>query len=294
MASAIEWTDETWNPTVGCTKISPGCKFCYAEVMHRRLTAMGQVKYSEPFGCPRPWPDHLKLPLSWPGSRMVFVNSMSDLFHDAFGFEYVAAVFGVMAGCPQHTFQVLTKRPERMLEFFRWLEAQRRGYMHEHRGLLWDCLSQIAGKPVRDLAAGQAFKARDGDAIPQSIGDMCAWRWPLPNVWLGTSVENADYLPRVDSLRQCPAAVRFLSCEPLLGPLDGLDLNGIHWVIAGGESGHKARPMAMDWARQIRDQCIDAEIPFFLKQLGGRRGKRGGSQALLDGRTWNEWPPPPA
>ena len=233
--SSIEWTDKTWNPTVGCTKVSPGCDMCYAELMHARLTAMGVEKYAQPFTSPRPWPEHLELPLSWRKPRMVFVNSMSDLFHPKIPLDYIQQVFEVMERASRHTFQILTKRPRRL--------------------------------------------ARVADQLP----------WP-ENIWMGVSVESAAHLFRVDFLTSTPAQVRFLSCEPLLGPLDGLDLTGIHWVIAGGESGVKARPMDLEWARQIRDQCVEADVAFFLKQLGGRRGKRGGEEAALDGRTWTEQP----
>lgn len=234
-ASKIEWTDETWNPTVGCTKISPGCKNCYAEIMHRRLTAMGVSKYQRPFHRPHVWQDHLELPLAWKQPRMVFVNSMSDLFHDAMPLDYIQRVFDVMLRCPQHTFQVLTKRAER--------------------------LANVAG------------------ALP----------WP-DNVWMGVSVETEAYIPRIRDLTSTNATVKFISAEPLLGPLPGLPLGGIHWVIVGGESGHKARPMDIAWARDIRDQCAHHDVAFFLKQLGGRRGKRGGAQATLDGRLWREYP----
>ena len=203
--------------------------------MHRRLTAMGVEKYQEPFNRPRPWPEHLELPLSWSSPRMVFVNSMSDLFHDQMPLDYIKQVFDVMRRCPQHTFQVLTKRSERLLDV------------------------------ASDL------------------------RWPS-NVWMGVSVETAAYTHRVKHLAQTPAKIRFLSVEPLLGPIPDLPLDGIHWVIVGGESGHKARPMELDWARQIRDQCVEADVAFFLKQLGGRRGKRGGDEATLDGELWRQFP----
>ena len=233
--SKIEWTDETWNPTVGCNKVSPGCKHCYAEVMHRRLTSMGVEKYSESFRKPKPWREHLELPLTWTSPRQVFVNSMSDLFHDEMPLDYIQEVFDIMRRCSQHTFQVLTKRSEYLLEV--------------------------------------------ADDLP----------WP-PNVWMGVSVENAEYVHRLEHLIQTPASVRFLSIEPLLGPISRLSLKGIHWVIVGGESGVNARPMNLEWAREIRDQCIDQEVPFFLKQLGGRRNKRGGDKATLDGELWHQFP----
>lgn len=234
--SNIEWTDETWNPTVGCNKISPGCKHCYAEVMHARLTAMGIEKYSQPFNKPRPWREHLETPLRWRKPRFVFVNSMSDLFHKAMPLEYIQEVFDVMRRCPQHTFQVLTKRSDRLVEL--------------------------------------------ADELP----------WPK-NVWMGVSVESQEYAFRSSDLQKVPAHTRFLSVEPLIGPVDDLPLEGIHWVIVGGESGRKARPMELDWARSVRDQCVKANVLFFLKQLGGRRSKRGGDKAILDGERWTQRPP---
>ncbi|MEZ4473137.1 MAG: phage Gp37/Gp68 family protein [bacterium] len=233
--SGIEWTDATWNPTVGCTKVSPGCKHCYAEVMHRRLTEMGLVKYAEPFRTVRPWELHLEQPLRWRQPRLVFVNSMSDLFHEDLPLAYLQRVFAVMEQAGQHTFQVLTKRSGRL----------------------------------REVAS----------ALP----------WP-GNVWMGVSVESAEHVGRVHDLQAVPAAVRFLSVEPLLGPIPALPLAGIHWVIVGGESGRRARPMDAAWARDLRDQCVAAGVPFFLKQLGGERDKRGGDKALLDGQLWREVP----
>lgn len=219
--SAIEWTDTTWNPSTGCDRISAGCDNCYALTMARRLKAMGQAKYQND-GDPRTsgpgfgltiHPDSLNDPFTWKKPRKVFVNSMSDLFHARVPVDFVRQVFEVIEATPQHSYQVLTKRANR--------------------------LPKVA------------------DKLP----------WPS-NLWMGVSVENADEMHRIDSLRRVPAAVRFLSCEPLLGPLDGLDLTGIHWVIAGGESGPKARPMHPSWARQIRNQCVAADVPFFFKQWG--------------------------
>lgn len=234
-SSGIEWTDATWNPTVGCTKVSPGCKHCYAEVMHRRLTEMGPAKYAEPFREVRSWEPHLAVPLRWRQPRLIFVNSMSDLFHDDVRLDYIQRVFEVMAQASQHRFQVLTKRSERL----------------------------------REVA----------EQLP----------WPS-NVWMGVSVESQKYVSRVDDLRHVPAAVRFLSVEPLLGPIHDLDLAGIHWVIVGGESGFGARAMNLDWARDLREQCERRDVAFFLKQLGGARDKRGGDRAKLDGRLWRELP----
>ena len=230
--SAIEWTESTWNPVTGCDKISPGCKHCYAEVMARRLQGMGQANYHRGFQLTLQ-PAMLERPLAWRKPQMIFVNSMSDLFHNDVPLTFIRRVFGVMKEATWHTFQVLTKRADR-------LEA-------------------VAG----DLP------------------------WP-PNVWMGVSVERQDYTFRIGHLRQTPAAVKFLSLEPLLGPLPSLDLRGIDWVIVGGESGPRARPMDGRWALDIRDQCRQAGVPFFFKQWGGRNKKAAGR--LLAGRTWDEMP----
>lgn len=251
--SAIEWTSATWNPTTGCDRISAGCDHCYALALSRRLKAMGQPKYQND-GDPRTsgpgfgvavHPSALDVPMRWRRPRLVFVNSMSDLFHARVDPAFVARVWAVMAATPQHTYQVLTKRPERLA---RVLVAARAG-----------------------LGAG---------------------RWPLANVWLGTSVESDEFAGRADHLRAAPAAVRFLSLEPLLGPLPSLDLSGIGWVIVGGESGPDCRPLDLDWVRQIRDRCVRLGVPLFFKQVGGATPKAGGR--LLDGRTWDEMPLPAA
>ncbi len=240
--SAIEWTEVTWNPTTGCDRISPGCDHCYALTLARRLKAMGQPKYQND-GDPRTsgpgfgvtvHASALGLPYTWPGRRVVFVNSMSDLFHARVPLSFVRQVFGVIADTPQHTYQVLTKRSVRL----------------------------------RRVAA--------------------SLDWP-PNLWMGVSVEDAAQLRRVDDLRSVPAGVRFLSCEPLLGPLDGLDLTGIAWVIAGGESGPEHRPVDPAWVTGIRDRCAAEQVPFFFKQWGGRTPKDGGRE--LDGSTWSQMPP---
>lgn len=241
--SAIEWTEATWNPTTGCDRVSAGCDNCYALALAKRLKAMGAAKYQND-GDPRTsgpgfdvtlHPDSLDVPYGWRAPRVVFVNSMSDLFHARVPLDFVRQVFKVMADTPQHTYQVLTKRARR--------------------------LRQIA--PKLD--------------------------WPA-NLWMGVSVESEAELPRIDDLRQVPAAVRFLSCEPLLGPLPGLDLNDIHWVIAGGESGPSHRMLDEAWVTQIRDTCQAADVAFFFKQWGGRTPKAGGR--LLDGRTWDQMPLP--
>lgn len=239
--SGIEWTEATWNPVTGCDRISPGCDHCYALTLSKRLKAMGAAKYQLD-GDPRTsgpgfgvavHPSSLDQPKRWRTPRVVFVNSMSDLFHAKVPSSFIGDVFEVMAGTPQHTYQVLTKRPRRAAR----------------------------------MAAG----------LP----------WP-ENVWLGVSVETQKYFSRIDELRDIPAAVRFLSCEPLLGPLDDINLEGIGWVIAGGESGPSYRPMELSWARGIRDACVDATVPFFFKQWGGRTPKNLGRE--LDGRLWDEMP----
>ena len=230
--SAIEWTGVTWNPVTGCTKVSPGCARCYAERLARRLRAMGSPKYARGFEVAL-HRETLDDPLRWRQPRLVFVNSMSDLFHDAVPDAFVEAVFRTMNAASRHTFQVLTKRPERAAALGRRL------------------------------------------------------RWTA-NVWLGTSVETEPYLRRLEPLRRTPAAVKFLSLEPLLGPLPSLELDGVDWVIAGGESGPGARPLDPDWARAIRDKCARSGVPFFFKQWGGTQRKKAGR--LLDGRTWDELP----
>ncbi len=231
-ASQIEWTETTWNPVTGCSKISPGCKHCYAERMAKRLRAMGAAKYRNGFEVAI-HPATLDEPLGWSKPRLVFVNSMSDLFHDAVPTDFIQSVFAVMNHAPRHTFQVLTKRPRRAIAM--------------NASLDWS-----------------------------------------PNIWLGVSVESAAWLERIDRLRATGAATKFLSLEPLLGPLSSLDLTDIHWVIAGGESGPGARPMEADWVREIRDRCLCQRVPFFFKQWGGVFKKRTGR--VLDGRTWDEMP----
>ncbi len=273
-STAIEWTDATWNPVTGCSKVSEGCRHCYAAAMAPRLAAMGQSGYTD-----LPWtkknaPKNVMLhenrldgPLRWTKPRRIFVNSMSDLFHELVPFEFVDRVFAVMALAPQHNFQVLTKRPERMAEY------------------LDDAL-------VEGRVSEQAFHMnwpRNINPDQQIALDRGRFRpWPPPNVWLGTSVEDRRVLGRVDHLRRTPAAVRFLSCEPLIGPLGDLDLKGIHWVIVGGESGSGHRPIEADWICGIRDQAEGSGVAFFFKQWGGVRPKSGGRK--LDGRTWDEMP----
>ncbi len=230
--SSIEWTEATWNPVTGCTKISPGCAHCYAERMAKRLRAMGQHRYRNGFRLTLQ-PDVVDLPLRWKRPRMIFVNSMSDLFHKDVPADFIAQCFAVMEEASEHTFQVLTKRPERAVE----------------------------------LAAD----------LP----------WPR-NVWMGTSVENADYVSRIRSLTRIPASIRFLSLEPLLGPIARLPLSGIDWVIVGGESGPRPRPMEAKWVFEIRDLCLKRNVPFFFKQWGGLHKCKAGRE--LEGRTWDDMP----
>lgn len=231
-SSQIEWTDATWNPTTGCDKVSSGCKFCYAESFSRRLKAMGVEKYANEFDFTL-HEDVLEEPLRWRKPRYVFVNSMSDLFHEEMPVDFLLRVFDVMREASQHRFQVLTKRADRLVEL----------------------------SPLID--------------------------WPS-NVWMGVSVESQTYEFRIDRLRQSAACIKFLSLEPLIGPLPNLNLTDIDWVIVGGESGHKPRRIDPDWVRGIRDQCLNASVPFFFKQWGGKNKKKNGRE--LDGRTWDEMP----
>lgn len=263
-ASSIEWTDATWNPVRGCTKVSPGCKHCYAETFAERFRGVSGHPYEQGFD-PRFVPDQLDAPLRWRKPRRVFVNSMSDLFHEAFTNEQIAAVYGVMAACQRHTFQILTKRASRRAQWFAWYEGS-------------------SGAGASPYAANLEACDRIGHAIGQGTNV-----WPLPNVWEGVSVEDRKYgIPRIDALRDTPAAVRFLSCEPLLEDLGALDLSGIDWVIAGAESGNGARPMNEDWVRSLRDQCAAAGVRFFYKQkLDGRKKV---SLPMLDGVQHAEWP----
>ena len=232
--SAIEWTSATWNPVTGCSKVSPGCAHCYAETFAERFRGVHGHPYEQGFDL-KLWPERLDLPLRWRRPRRIFVNSMSDLFHEGVPDGFVADVFAAMERASWHTFQILTKRPERLVA----------------------------------LASG----------LP----------WP-PNVWMGVSIENRRFIHRADLLRQVPAAVRFISAEPLLGPLYGLRLDDVDWLIVGGESGPRARPMHPGWARQLRDRCCAASVAFFFKQWGAHvpelelRGLRRGSLAVIDAR----------
>ncbi|MDB4913694.1 MAG: hypothetical protein JWM95_1338 [Gemmatimonadetes bacterium] len=241
--TGIEWTDATWNPMTGCTKLSSGCDHCYAYTLSQtktRAVYLGQPPVkdtpenrAEPFA-PRFWPERLRQPLSWRTPKRIFVNSMSDVFHTHFSFDQIRQVFSVMNEATQHQFQLLTKRPERALRY----------------------------------------------------AEKLTW---TDNIWIGTSIEDMAVSHRADSLRQIePAAVRFISAEPLLGPLNDLDLTDIHWVIGGGESGAGFRPVEKDWARGLRDLCVAADVAFFWKQWGGYNPKSGGR--VLDGEEWSEYP----
>ncbi|WP_159705992.1 DUF5131 family protein [Arthrobacter sp. 18067] len=240
--SNIEWTESTWNPVTGCDKVAAGCDNCYALTLSKRLKAMGAAKYQNDGSPATSGPGFgvtlhraaLDQPRKWKTPRVVFVNSMSDLFHAKVPVSYVQDIFDVIADTPQHTYQALTKRAHRM--------------------------SRIADK----------------------------LNWPA-NLWMGVTVENQAAVGRIDQLRDTPAKVRFLSCEPLLESLPALDLEGIHWLIAGGESGPVRRPMNEEWARSLRDQCVEQDVAFFFKQWGGRTPKANGR--VLDGRTWDEMPP---
>ena len=232
--SKIEWTESTWNPVTGCTKISAGCKNCYAERMALRLKAAGSPNYANGF---RVTLHHhaLEIPLRWKKPRTIFVNSMSDLFHKNISFDFISKVFDVMRRASHHRFQILTKRSGRLMKLSSRLT------------------------------------------------------WP-ENVWMGVTVENVDCAFRIKDLRQTPAAIKFISFEPLLGPIPDIDLEGIDWVIVGGESGPRARPMKPQWPIDIRDQCLDADVSFFFKQWGGINKKKTGR--ILDGRTWDGMPLP--
>ena len=230
--SKIEWTESTWNPVTGCTKISAGCKNCYAERMALRLRAAGSPNYANGFKVTL-HPHALEIPLRWKQPRTIFVNSMSDLFHKDVPFDFISKVFDVMCRASHHRFQILTKRSGRLLK--------------------------LSSKLT----------------------------WP-ENVWMGVTVENADCTFRIDDLRKTNAAIKFISFEPLLGPILSIDLEGIDWVIVGGESGPKSRPMEPQWVTNIRDQCLSTNVPFFFKQWGGVNKKKSGR--ILDGRTWDAMP----
>jgi protein gp37 len=230
--SKIEWTESTWNPVTGCTKISAGCANCYAERMAKRLHAMGQANYTKGFEVAL-HPHVVEYPLKWKKKQMIFVNSMSDLFHESVPLKYIRQIFDVMTRARWHTFQILTKRSERLAELAPLLS------------------------------------------------------WP-ENVWMGVTAENIDCVHRIDDLREVPSAVRFISMEPLLSSMEGMNLENMDWVIVGGESGPGSRPIEMEWVRNIRKQCCEANVPFFFKQWGGVNKKRSGR--LLDGHIYDEMP----
>jgi protein gp37 len=230
--SAIEWTEATWNPVTGCTQVSPGCAHCYAKTFAERWRGVPGHPYEQGFEL-KLWPERLDQPLRWRRPRVIFVNSMSDLFHEEIPEAFIEEVFRVMGKADRHVFQILTKRHERLLELCHQLP------------------------------------------------------WP-PNVWMGVSIENRRFVHRADYLRQVPAAVRFISAEPLLGSLEDLDLSGVDWLIAGGESGPGHRPVHEEWLIELRDRCSQEKVAFFFKQWGGARPKSGGR--LLDGRSWDEMP----
>jgi protein gp37 len=232
LSSSIEWTDSTWNPVTGCTKISSGCANCYAERMALRLKAMGNPSYANGFSVTM-HEDMIDLPLKWKKPQTIFVNSMSDLFHEDVPEQFIFRVFDVMHRANWHLFQILTKRSKRMLE----------------------------------------------------LSTQLPW---MPNIWMGVTVEEQNYTYRIDHLRRTGANVKFLSLEPLLGPISNLRLNGIDWVIVGGESGPKSRPMKKSWVIDIRNQCQEKSVPFFFKQWGGINKKKAGRE--LEGRTWDEMP----
>lgn len=275
-STSIEWTrgddgseGKTWNPTRGCDKVSPGCKHCYAETFAERWRGIAGHPYEQGFDL-RLVPESLAAPFHWKKPRRIFVNSMSDLFHERVPNDYIAAVFGVMSLCPQHTFQILTKRADRMADWFE---------MTSHR-MVETPLGYVT------FAAMELFERR-GDASLDKASNIPAW--PLPNVHVGVSVENREYgLPRIDHLRKVPAAVRMLSIEPLLEDLGTIDLDGIGWVIVGSESGNGARPMNEDWVRSIRDQCAIRGVPFFYKQRTD--GRKVISLPMLDGAQHKAFP----
>lgn len=234
LQSSIEWTDATWNPVTGCNQVSPGCDHCYALAFAERFRGVPNHPYEQGFDL-RLWPERLELPLRWRKPRRIFVNSMSDLFHAKVPDQFIRAVFATMAKADQHIYQVLTKRPQRLV--------------------------------------------RMADSLP----------WP-DHIWVGVSVESNECAWRADFLRKVPAAVRFISAEPLIGPIDRLNLDGIHWLITGGESGFGHRPCDPDWVREARDHCVATDVAYFHKQWGGRTSKIGGRE--LDGRTWDQMPEP--
>jgi protein gp37 len=256
--TAIRWTDATWNPVTGCSKVSAGCLHCYAETLSLKR-GWSQKPWAERFASENVvlHPDRLKMPFAWRTPKRIFVNSMSDAFHDQIPASFTDETFAVMALAPQHTFQILTKRPDQMRLYTR---------ANETPELVEAEVDRIAGE-------------RGWHAPP--------FEWPLPNVWLGTSIESDRWTGRADRLRETEAAVRFISAEPLLGPLPSLDLTGIDWLIVGGESGPGFRRMDHEWARDLRDRALADGVAFFFKQSAGYRTELG---VELDGRRWEEYP----
>jgi protein gp37 len=329
--SNIAWTDASWNPVTGCSRVSEACRSCYAEELSLRY---GWTKL--------PWtagnavenvvchPKRLELPLKWKEGRKIFLASMGDVFHANVPFEFIAAIFAVMAATPRHTYQLLTKRPGRMAEFFAWVREQSRGYLHGIHGFLFDQLEKQIGADRMNaawdglVAHREARRVAEGKPTdPRSLGDATAWPWPLPNVWLGTTTEdqkNAD--ARIPHLLRVPAVVRFLSVEPMLGPVrlwapeigewpteepkypianaqewddwkywTARD-RGLHWVIVGGESGLSPRPLQMAWARALRDQCVAAGVAYFFKQDSSRLPGQRPYLVEADGSCfeWRQFP----
>lgn len=313
MPTKIEWTDETWNPTRGCSRVSAGCDNCYAMRQAHRFNHPGRVEGNgvapQRQGKPGPYylltrigkrgidwsgvvrlvREQLTIPLRWRKPRRVFVNSMSDLFHESLSNEEIAVVFGVMAACPQHTFQILTKRAKRMREWFEWVNSRPTG--EDCGGGTWHpvgvCANAARARAL-PITIGRLYEQRGGGPAP----------WPLPNVWLGISAEDQQRADeRIPDLLATPAAIRFVSAEPLIGPLDIAKWSGaIDWLIVGGESGRGARPMHERWARELRNQCKAAQVPFFFKQQGTwtpdaeREPRRGDIWFSPDGRIdpWEE------
>ena len=295
--SGIEWTDATWNPVRGCDKLSPGCKHCYAEVFAERFRGVPDHPYEQGFDL-REVPELLDKPLRWRRPRMIFANSMSDLFHRGVSHEYRAAVYAVMNLARRHTFQVLTKRADVLVEFYEWLDrlapAARAEWVAAIAEVERQC-NEPAGhrRAVESTGHGHVLHHHGTAVLSQIAGakdlDGIHNDWPPPNVWVGVSVEDRKHgVPRIDRLRQVPASIRFLSVEPLLEDLGELDLRGISWVIVGGESGVGARPIERAWVRSIRDQCAAAGVAFFFKQWGGVFKKTLGRE--LDGRTHDAMP----
>jgi protein gp37 len=303
--SAIQWTNATWNPVRGCTKVSPGCAHCYAETFAERFRGVPGHPYEQGFDL-RLVPEKLTEPLRWKKPRRVFVNSMSDLFQDDVPDSFIDRVFAVMALTPQHTYQVLTKRPDRMRRYF----TERDEEWPDESRAWWGCGRAI--ETADEWRPGGAWTNAQRDQIEESPLPT----WPLSNVWLGVSVENQRFAnERIPLLLQTPAALRFLSCEPLLGPLNiaqfisanyvsvggrqWIGAGGIGWVIVGGESGPGARPLALEWARSIVRQCQAADVPVFVKQLGSNPAPLRIEGMAVKQRLWlrdrkggdmEEWP----